>query len=210
MGLWSKVLGYGMMAGGVAGAAFTGGASLALVPAGAGVLAADEKKEGAKTAEAQLETASNKAIATQTQARDAAAAASAPYTQTGGAAMSALGSFMGLPTTAPSAQGPLASGFTGGIGPGVAVEAPGKTDKGLGLQVPSSEAELTGRAAVPRTLAAPTVQTQGQQQTASGYTPLGGVGAGGLVQMRAPTGQTSWVPRPQVPFYAQRGAVEVA
>jgi len=194
------------MAGGVAGAAFTGGASLALVPAGAGVLAADEKKEGAKKAEAQLETASTKAIATQMQARDEAKQAYAPYTQLGANSASALNDFMGLPTLSPTApqQGPLASGFTGGV---PAAGSPGS-------RTPSPTAEMTGRSGVPRDPALmPTPSTpemRAASQTASGYTPLGGVGAGGLVQMRAPTGQTSWVPRSQAPFYAQRGAVEVA
>ena len=55
-----------------------------------------------------------------------------------------------------------------------------------------------------------TPQTQAAQNNASSYGgTLGGVG-GGLVQMRAPTGATQWVPRAQAPFYAQRGAVEVS
>jgi len=210
MGLWSKVAGYGLIAGGVVAAPFTGGASLAAIPAGAGILAADEKKEAAKKAETQLQAASQQAMATQTQARDAAARAFQPYTQTGAAAMGALGSYMGLPNFAQpaSGQGPLAAGFTGGV-PAQAGELPAGTQQALGMRTASPTSEPTGRAAVPRAPGAATVQTQGAQQTASGYTPLGGVGAGGFVQMRAPTGQTSWVPRAQAPFYAQRGAVEV-
>ena len=125
--------------------------------------------------------------------------------------MSALGSFMGLPSTfgqpPPSAQGPLASGFTGGV-PSVG-DLPAGTQQALGVRTPSATATPAGTAVPRATAPGTTVQTQGAQQTASGYTPLGGVGAGGLVQMRAPTGQTSWVPRSQAPFYAQRGAVEV-
>ena len=206
MGLWSKVGGAAMIVGGVALAGPTGGASLAMIPAGAGVLSADAKKEAAKKAGAQLETASNKAIATLETARRGSEAAYAPYTQTGANAVSALNDFMGLPSIAPSssAQGPLASGFTGGIG---AAGSPGS-------RTPSPTAEMTGRVGVPRDaelMPTPgTPEMRAAQQTASGYTPLGGVGAGGFVQMRAPTGQTSWVPRQQAPFYAQRGAVEVS
>jgi hypothetical protein len=178
-----------------------------MVSAGGGVLAADAKKEGAEKANEQLQAAGDKAIGTLTQARDQSAAAYAPYTQSGANAMNALNTYMGLPTipTGGASTGPPLA-----IGPGTPVDTTGKTDKGLGLHVPSSDAEMTGRQGVPRSIAAPTAQTQAIQQTASGYTPLGGVGAGGFVQMRAPTGQTSWVPRQQAPFYAQRGAVEVS
>ena len=216
MGLWSKVGGGLMMIGGVALTAATGGAAApigaGLVAGGAKVMAAGEQKDAAKKAEAQLQAASNKAIGTLETAKAESQKAYQPYTANGAAAMGALGDFMGLPTgtsQAPSAQGPLASGFTGGV-PSVG-DLPAGTQQALGVRTPSATATPAGTA-VPRAgLAGPaaTVQTQGAQQTASGYTPLGGVGAGGLVQMRAPTGQTSWVPRSQAPFYAQRGAVEV-
>lgn len=205
MGLWSKVSGWGMMIGGVALAGPTGGASLAMVPAGASILSADEKKDAAKQAGAQLEDASAQAIATQAQARDQAAAAFQPYTQTGSAAMGALGSFMGLPPGGAGAGSPMTGAPAGGAASVGAL--PAGTQQGLGVRA-ASPTPATGTA-VPRPPGAATPQTQGQQQTASSYAPLGGAAGGGLVQMRAPTGQTSWVPRAQAPFYAQRGAVEV-
>lgn len=205
MGFWKKFAGYAMMVGGVAAAPYTGGASLSLVGAGANVVANDEKAEGAKKAASQQEAAANKAIGTQQQAATATQQAYQPYTQTGSAAMGALGSFMGLPAS---------YGQTGGAGPpgsDVALGAlPAATQTGLGVRAPGEDAP-TGMA-VPRTpgAAGATPQTQAAQANASSYAPtLGGVG-GGMVQMRSPVGTTQWVPRAAVPFYAQRGAVEVA
>lgn len=216
MSLWSKVAGIGMMAGGVALAATGVGTAFApaLIAGGAGVMSADAKKDAAKKAETQLQAASNKAIGTLETAKAESAKAYAPYTANGAAAMGSLGDFMGLPTgtsQAPVGQGPLASGFTGGVSGGVPSvgDLPAGTQQALGVRTPTATATPAGTAVPRATAPGATVQTQGAQQTASGYTPLGGVGAGGLVQMRAPTGQTSWVPRQQAPFYAQRGAVEV-
>jgi hypothetical protein len=201
MGFWSKLGGYAMMVGGVAAAGYTGGASLSLVGAGANMVANDEKKEGAKKAAAQQEAAANKAIATQEKAAQASTAAYKPYTQTGSAAMGALGSFMGLPST-------MSASPPGGVVDDTVVGSlPAATQQGLGVRAPGSPTP-TGRAAVTREGATP--QTQAAQATASGYGgTLGGMAGGGMVQMRAPTGMTQWVPREQAPFYAARGAQEV-
>lgn len=206
--------GWALIAGGVVAAPFTGGASLAAVPLGAQMLSGEAQKEAAKKAETQLTAAGDKALATQEVAARQNIAAFQPYTQTGSAAMSALGNYMGLPNFGTVGQGPLASGFTGGVqtqAGGVPVplgDLPAGAQQAVGVRAPSPPTP-TGQAVARTPAAAATVQTQAAQQNASGYTPLGGVGASGLVQMRAPTGQTQWVPRSQAPFYAQRGAVEV-
>ena len=211
MGVWSRVAGYGMMAGGVA-LMFTPAAAAgpALMAGGGAVLAGDAQKEAAKKAETQLTGAGNQAIATQTAARDQAAAAYAPYTQGGSAAMGALNSYMGLSTPPPgagTATGPPGP-WAAGLGPtGLQTGAlPAGTQQALGVR--SASPTTTVGTAVPRNPGAATPQTQAAQQTATGYRPLGSLNAG-FVQMRAPDGATQWVPRQQAPFYAQRGAVEV-
>jgi hypothetical protein len=202
MGLWSKVAGWGMMIGGVALAVPTGGASLGLVGAGTAVLAADEQKEAAKKAEKQLETASNKAIGTLTQAKNESAQAFKPYTQAAPRPeMSALGNFMGLGST----YGQIGAGPQGGEMPVGAL--PAGTQQALGVR---TSGVPTGTTAVARNPGA-TPQTQAAQASASSYAPtLGGMAGGGLVQMRAPTGQVKWVPREQAARYTQAGAVEVS
>ena len=206
--MWSKVAGYSMMIGGVVAAPYTGGASLALTAAGGKVLSADEQKEAAKKAEAQLTTASNKAIGTLTQAQRASEAAYAPYTQMGAGAVNALNSYMGLPPLA-SAAGP-----PGKAGPQPRDGVPfAPVPAGMDITRRQATPETaTGSLGVPRDEALmPTPNTpelRAAQQTASSYVPLGGLNAG-LVQMRAPDGTMQYVPRQQAPFYASRGAVEV-
>lgn len=194
MGFWTQAAGYGMMIGGVAAAPYTGGASLALLQGGAGVLAADKQKEGAKKAATEVQGGIDKATQTQVEARDAMNRAYAPYTGLGASAANALGLGMGLPTLGAPAE----TGTTLTPKPGQGALAPDRLD----------DATPTGRSALPRDGGA-TPQTRAQQQTESSYTPtLGGVG-GGLVQMRAPTGEVAWVPRDKAAIYQQRGATMI-
>lgn len=177
------------MVGGVVAAPYTGGASLGLVQAGANVVANDEKAEGAKKAAAEQEKATQAAIKTQQDAARTSQQAFQPYTQTGSAAIGTLGSMLGLQT------GPMASGATG---PPVTMQL-----------TPEAAAETTGtgRMALPRE---DTPQARATQQTRSSYggASLGDM-AGGMVQMRAPTGEVRLVPKAQAPFYAERGALEL-
>ena len=210
MGFWTKLGGAAMAIGGVAAAIPTGGASLALVPAGMGMIANDVKKEGAQKAAGQQEAAANKAIATQQQAAKATTQAYQPYTQTGGAAMSALGSFMGLPASFGASSGgmPAPVGMSAGGIPSDDLQVgslPAATQQGLGVRTPGTPAQQPTGTAVPRNQSG-TPHTQAAQSNASGYNTLGGMAGGGMVQMRAPTGQASWVPREQAPFYAAKGA----
>lgn len=198
MGFWSKLGGYAMMVGGVAAAPYTGGASLALVGAGANVVGNDMKKEGTEKAADQLTAANKQAMATQEQGKRDALQAYSPYTQTGAAAMGTLGSLMGLPvgTTVPGGALPAGTQIAAGM-----------------RDAPESLIEdgPTGRAAVPRD-AANSPQATAMIRSASGYgSSLGGVRRGGLVQMRAPRGgETQWVPPDQVEHFTRLGATEIA
>lgn len=203
MGFWKKFAGYAMIAGGVGAAAFTGGASLALVGAGAKVLGEDAKAEGAEKAAEQQQTATEKAIATQQTAAKAAQQSYQPYTQMGNTALSSLGQYMGFPA---------ASGGAGAAGaPGVSVGAmPAGMQQATGVRPDTTESApaQAPRYGVPRDGAA-TPQTQAAQQSQSSYN-LSGLQNGGLVQMRAPTGDVQMVPPEQVAYYEQRGARRVA
>lgn len=174
-----------------------------LVGTGASIVAGDIAAEGAKDAAEEQKKAADKAIATQKVAADKAEQAFTPYQQTGHAALGQLGQFMGFPSTG------TAAGTAGGISLG-ALPANAQADVGLrpGMETPGKAIARNPAAG------AGTPQAQAAMQSQSGYQPTGqsvGMFAGGqLVQMKAPTGETSWVPKTQAPFYAQRGAIEVA
>ena len=205
MGVWKKIAGWGLIGSGAALAPFTGGASLAAIPAGANILGADQKAEGSEKAASQQQAAIQQGIKTQEQARDAMQQAYAPYTTIGGQGMEALGDYMGLPGLGALA-GPQTPWGTG-MGTGVNLTPlPGQGVKAPGFRVPSDDAELTSRQPVPRDAAGSAVpQARASFQTQTGYTPTLG-NTGGLVRMRAPTGEVKWVPREQASHYAQRGA----
>jgi hypothetical protein len=199
VGLWTKFGGYAMMVGGVAAAPYTGGASLALVPAGARMVQSDQEQQGVKEAQGAQDAMMTKGIHTQVDARDAMNAAYAPYTSLGAGAASALGAGLGIPVAT--------LGAPAGSGTGAARAAPLNPAGSPGSRQPSADAEMTGQQAVPRDAAnTPTVQARAGYQTQSGYAPTLGAAAGPMVRMRAPTGQTKLVPQEQVALYQQRGA----
>lgn len=190
MGVWSKIAGYGLMIGGGVGAAFTGGATLPLVAAGSAILQGDAKKEGVVKAAAQQQAAGDKAIGTLTAANQAAQQAYSPYTRAGAQAMGTLGGLMGF-SSSPASTGMASSGIVPGASP---VGIGGMAMPREGSQSPQAQAAL---------------------QTASGYGgagggTLGGMAKGGLVRMRAPTGDMQWVSPQDVAHYQARGAEQVA
>ena len=201
MWFWSKFGGAALMVGGVAAAGATGGASLSLVGAGANMISNDVKKDAAKKAADQQTAAGDKAIATQQAAAKKAEAAYAPYTSGSANTMGALNAYMGFPNATLGA---------GGIGDSTAPGAlPASVQTGAGVRTPGDVTpQAANTKAVPRDPAA-TPQTQAAQATQSSYT-LGGLQNGGMVKMQAPNGTVKLVPREQAPFYAQRGAVEMA
>ena len=180
--------------GGLAGAPFTGGATLGLTAAGLGRFATDKavNQETAAAAKAQgqantLYQGTSNALNNIYQGQQKAYA---PYTSLGAGAAGLLGQGLGI-AVAPPPSGPIQASETGAA-PGVnyaqittpQVNKPGVTFPGIGG--PGSQ-PFPGQPQINPT-----------QQRASSY--------GGTVKMRAPDGSMSEVPAGSVGHYKQLGA----
>ena len=207
-------LGWAEVIGGIAGAPFTGGATLALVGPGLAHVAADKAKgemvDAATTAKQDFTKLYQGTRSDLADIYKGQQAQSAPYASLGAGAASLLGAGLGIPNIAPypganlGVSGPplgSGGGFTSNPlqPPGSGMTSTASTD----WRNPAAMLQNRGGTAVPRagTLSSalgPSLQRQ------SSY------GGAGLVTMQAPNGETAQVPMAQVPFFKARGAQVVS
>lgn len=145
MSLLGDIFGGLLTVGGIAAAPFTGGATLGLAAAGAGVLAGSMAGDASQTAAQQQIAANNQALAQQ-QAQYANAQKLLSPFQYGGSALAGLNH----PVTNQAGPGSLLSGYTQGInarnmalgGQSVGYGQPLGAQSSVGLVAPSSGSQM--------------------------------------------------------------------
>lgn len=194
MGLWGTLA----KIGGAVAAPFTGGASLA-IPIAADVAGSVIKSRQVSKAAKAGQEATRQAGQHRGMGYELASRALSPWASAGQGALANLGSMVG----APSVPFPGLVGLPQGQGgPSLGQAARINPETGRAELFGGNPDLLYSRAATPN--------WQNQVRTAGGGPGVpGGPGAGRMVIVRAPTGETRRVPESEAAHYQQRGALVI-